>query len=148
VVVVRDAKYLNYKFERQPQMNYQRFAISRGTELVGYLVMRVANRLSVVSELIVKDHHPDHLRAAIRFSGSTACARGAQGIEAISSFRPYQDAYTALGFVPNETMDCFMWFRFEELIRYMSEMQEPIVFVSSSYGDCDEEPQGKLLQPR
>jgi hypothetical protein len=148
VVVVRDAKYLNYKFVRQPQMNYQRFAICRGTELVGYLVMRLANRLAVISELIVKDHQPDHLRAAIRFAESTAYARGARGIEAISNFRPYQDAYLAFGFVPNEIMDCFMWFRFEEHIRYMSEKQEPIVFVSRSDGDCEEHLWGELFQPR
>lgn len=103
--VERDAAYLNWKYRRQPNAEYEAYYIFRGGSLRGLLIHRLTRSPEpsggVIVELLLDEARPEAHAEAVVFSRDRLAESGAAIIRAAASTGPTQEALQAAGFVFN-----------------------------------------------
>lgn len=102
VIVVRDAQYLNWKFVRQPHMDYKKFTAERGGETKGYIVFRKGQsperNIGIIADLYAAKGDKETLEALIA-SAVDFFGKSVELIECATTVEEYKRAYLNLGFV-------------------------------------------------
>ena len=104
VMVVRDQRYLNWRFVERPDASYTVFVATRGSDLLGYLVLRVAEHMEMrwghLVDFLVQDRSAALL--ALLVDAGIEHLRG-QEVAAIScraTMSPYREVIRSRGFYP------------------------------------------------
>lgn len=104
VMIVRDRRYLSWRFLGRPDAVYTMLAATRGEDLLGYLVVRSTDRLGerwgYLVDFLVRDRSPQVF--AMLVEHGIECLRG-EGVKAISCrvvVPPYRRSLYRLGFLP------------------------------------------------
>ena len=104
VMVVRDQRYLNWRFVERPDARYTVLVAARGSELVGYLVLRVAEQVGMRWGYLVDflvQHKSAALLALLIDVGIEHLRQ--QEVAAIScrvTMSPYRETIRSRGFYP------------------------------------------------
>ncbi|MEW6359066.1 MAG: GNAT family N-acetyltransferase [Planctomycetota bacterium] len=101
-LVRRDAAYLNWKFLRQPHVDYLKFIAQRDGDICGYLILRRGKppmpNEGVIVDFLVSPDDAAAIRAMLVFAARRFRKEGATLIRAGTSVAPYQKCLAELGF--------------------------------------------------
>jgi GNAT superfamily N-acetyltransferase len=101
-VVVRDERYLNWKYVRQPHMDYKRFIARRGSDICGYVILRSGRpperNMGILADLWAEPRDGAVIHALLVHSLRYFKKVKAKDISAASTVKEYQDGLEALGF--------------------------------------------------
>lgn len=102
LAVIRDSKYLNWKFVEQPHVSYQRHLVYIGAKLCGVLVFRKGQPpelpVGFISEFFTSQSS-DVLRQMLTFAISKLYRQGASMIRCSSSSVEPSNVLSSLGFI-------------------------------------------------
>jgi len=103
LAVIRDSRYLNWKFVEQPYVSYQRYLAYMGTKLCGVLIFRKGRPpelpVGFISEIFTSQSS-DILRQMLSFAVSTLYRQGSLMIRSSSSTEERSRVLSSLGFNP------------------------------------------------
>ena len=101
--VRRDATYLNWKFVKQPYINYQRYLVLDSGELCGILIFRLGKEpeipMGIISE-VYTDRGKTVLKEMLAFAIKSLYDQGALMINCASSSKELSEILTHFGFRP------------------------------------------------
>jgi len=102
VIVQRNSKFLRWKYQDQPHVQYRFLKASRANEMCGYLIFRCAkppeSNSGIIADILT---HPDDQatkKALLMKAVNLFKAEKMKYVYAASSLSSYQNAFTALGF--------------------------------------------------
>jgi GNAT superfamily N-acetyltransferase len=105
-LIRRDRAYLDWKYLRQPYVEYAPFVARRAGEICGMLILRTGKPperyLGVIADLFVAPEDEAAIRDLITFAVRYFKQARAKDILVASSVRPYQVWLEALGFKPGK----------------------------------------------
>jgi len=104
--VKRDSHYLNWKFVKQPHINFQKYLVYHEGRLAGILVFRKAKdrelSIGIISEFYT-DQGSHFLGEMLHFAISKLYRQGASMIQCVSSTRERSHILSSFGFIPLKT---------------------------------------------
>lgn len=104
VMIVRDQRYLSWRFDSRPDAKYTRACAMRGTDLLGYIVYRLAvkdgSRRGYLVDWMIKDQSFDDLSRLVRYAADDLQEQGATFISARMTMPAFRRMFYRLGFVP------------------------------------------------
>jgi hypothetical protein len=124
VVAVRDSEYLNWRFISRPDALYTVLAASRGRDLIGYIVCRVANidgaAWGYIVDYLVEDRSMRLFSMLLQHAVSYFAETDVKGIVCSVATAPFRSALVRHGFYP-------VLFRGESYVRVARNDQNPIL---------------------
>jgi hypothetical protein len=104
VMLIRDQRYLNWRFVERPDEKYMRLCATRGNELLGYLVVRIASRdgtrIGYLVDWTVKSQSLPIFFMLARHAFAHIRAEGARWISVRTTTPYFRRAFYRMGFVP------------------------------------------------
>ena len=104
VMVVRDQRYLNWRFVERPDARYTVLIATREAELVGYLVLRLADqagmRWGYLVDFLVQHKSPALLGLLVDAGIERLRQHGAAAISCRATMPPYRQTIRSRGFYP------------------------------------------------
>jgi hypothetical protein len=104
VMIVRDQRYLSWRFLTRPDAVYTVLTATRGGDLLGYLVVRSADRAGerwgYLVDFLVEGKSPELLSMLIRRGVECLRQDGVKAISCRAVVPPYRRPLYALGFLP------------------------------------------------
>lgn len=100
--VVRDRKYLNWKFSLKPNVQYLKYYFYFYETLIGYVVLRRQNREEgndgLIIDFLINRRNENHLRTLFRFAEYELCKTKPEGLMCITSIPEFQNALISQGY--------------------------------------------------
>ena len=104
VMVVRDQRYLNWRFICRPDTKYTLLVATRGPDLVGYLVLRSAKRAEgwwgYIIDFLVEDSSSSLLALLVKEAVERLRHEGVVAISCRATMSPYRRIFYRQGFYP------------------------------------------------
>jgi hypothetical protein len=104
VIGVRDRNYLNWRFCARPDASYTRLVATRGSEIIGYLVYRIAEqegaRWGYLVDFLVEGNDAAIFDTMLRNAEERMIKEGVKGIVCVIARPPYREALRRSGFFP------------------------------------------------
>lgn len=104
IALIRDWRYLNWRFDERPDARYARFCAIRGNDLLGYLVVRVAEkdgaRRGYLVDWMVKGQSFAIFSLLVRHAFAHARREGAMLISTRTTTPVFRRMLYRMGFIP------------------------------------------------
>ena len=101
-IVIRNSKYLNWKYVQQPHMDYQLFTALRAGKMAGYVILRKTrapeSNSGIIADLFVPFEDKAVIYSLLVFAVQYFKQQKVKYIEAASSSDVYKNALLAMGF--------------------------------------------------
>lgn len=101
-LIIRDQKYLNWKYVAQPHVEYDRFVAYKGGEPCGYVITRNGKppepSVGVLADLLASPQDTQILRALVTFAIMQFRRAGVRYLITGTSVKAYQGVLVELGF--------------------------------------------------
>ena len=116
--VVRDAKYLNWKFVEQPLVDFKKFYIYDNNELQSILVLRLSKhpepKIGAISEIISRDYSVENIEKIISFAMDFFHKHQMETVMCLSSNSVLNEVMCSFGFIVTKTERMMAFFKNDE----------------------------------
>ena len=119
--VVRDAKYLNWKFVEQPLVDFKKFYIYDNNELQSILVLRLSKhpepKIGAISEIISRDYSVENIEKIISFAMDFFHKHQMETVMCLSSNSVLNEVMCSFGFIVTKTERMMAFFKNDEFFQ-------------------------------
>lgn len=140
VMIPRDRRYLNWKYDDQPGMSYVKFEAFRGEKIAGYIVVRVVpdgrgGREGLIADMIADPADQAAIRCLV--SGGCAYLRSTEcaGVRCYATHESLKRALNRSGFMKRRTDMRFMVYAAREIPSGLTEPAD--WFITAGDSDID-----------
>ncbi len=133
--IVRNSKYLNWKYFKHPCIKYDAFLIERKKEVVGYIILRGKSTQGIIVDFLFSTKEDEVISGGLSYAVEHFLDKGVYDIRVATSVKEYAECIKKIGFPLLRTSEIPLFFSADLMIINIAKTKRWLL----SYGDCDQQ---------